>query len=98
MSEFGGVEVEIIDLTEIVGDLEMACEYAYLECCKDRAAKWIVFLTPCGGHRMGGPRLICEDCKNYVMATEDCAECGVCGEVVYPFRHVFSHIEPLDKR
>lgn len=97
MAPEGGTEILPMDLTEIVGDLEIPCDWASISFHRGEAARWIVFLSPCVCGR-AGERLICGTCKDVSTVTEDCAICGHCGEVYQPFRRVIHKITPLEKR
>ena len=91
-----GHETEIIDLTEIVGDLEIPCDYDRLFGCGPRPAAWVmVAQCECGTR---GERLVCEGCKDATLATERALACpSDCGLVYSPARHAFTRIEPLDR-
>ena len=92
-----GVEVIPIDLTEIIGDIEIPCDWAAQSVhAGDGPARWVAHLIPCVCGRTGA-RLICGHCKDAAMATPDAVQCGACGEVYVPFRSVIRLIEPLDK-
>lgn len=90
-------EFEIVDLTGIVGEMDLACDYSHFECCRQQHANWIARLKVCACG-VGGVRLICSDCKNYIMLTEEAAECGRCGFVDAPFRTAFKSFEPLESK
>lgn len=91
MAPEGGVE--IIDLTEIVGDIEIPCDYDRLFHCGPAAAKWEMRgACGCGAK---GVRLVCEGCKDAVIATDDGLMCNACGVVTAPARLIFWHIQAL---
>lgn len=95
MTIMPGHEVEVIDLTQIVGEFSTPCDWAAQQIhLGDGPAAWIAHLAACGCGRVGA-RLICESCKDRAIATNEAAECGECGEVYVPFRQVIRHIEPL---
>ena len=97
MTPEGGVEVLTIDVTEIVGDLSIPCDYDRLYKCGPAAAEWVMIARcECG---VSGERLVCPTCKDSVLMDEGglCCPAG-CGFVYVPARHAFTLIEPLNKR
>lgn len=97
----GGVEqpVTTIDpstiiLENLVGDLEIPCDYSVRSWCPDLHADWIARLTPCSCG-VAGVRLLCGPCKDLVMQTPDGFECRSCGEVTIPARHAFYSFDAL---
>lgn len=91
-------EGEVIDLTEIVGDIEIPCDWGHLPICFDGPARWVV-LVRCPECNEGRAKVICTDCKDGAMADETAAgECNYCSAVYVPFRLCMLHIEPLNKR
>lgn len=96
MSEMAGVEVNHIDLTQIVGDIETPCDF--LTSWTDTphsVARWVAWRVPCPCGFTGGPRLICDSCKDHLMLSEAAVECRQCDEVYAPARTIVSHIEAL---
>lgn len=84
---------EVLDLTEIVGDLEIPCDLGSWEDGCDRPAEWILHRNCCGV-----PALACDPCKVYVTGVKRAGMCAACGEVRMddgPSR--FSYIERLRK-
>lgn len=91
-------DIELVDLTEIVGDLDIICDYDDEDDPHDDPAQWVLTLTrcPCGA---GGQTLACDRCKRARLEESFASvECGHCGEVTSPARLAYSHVEPLDRR
>lgn len=86
--------LEIVDLTELVGEVPILCDYSRYHWCPKGEAKWIVRLK-CPGCGARNLRLICNDCKDYLVASLDAMECSACDVVIVPARLAFSSIEPL---
>lgn len=91
-------DLEIVDLTEIVGDLEIPCDYADSRPgwfgCPNQPGRWLLFTRDHGcGTRV---RVACEPCKTARLTAEDGAvECALCGHITAPPRHAYSRIEAL---
>lgn len=83
----------IIDLTELVGELAIPCEYDRLYGCGPAAATWLM-VARCGCGVMAH-RLVCEGCKDKTIQTEDGLCCPGCSMVWTPARRAFSRIERL---
>lgn len=92
------LEREVVDIEEIVGDLDMACEWYKLPFHAEAPARWIAYIKGCPrcGHK-GGIRLVCVDCKDGVLMTPDCAQCHSCGLIISPFRHAVRAFEPINR-
>jgi hypothetical protein len=89
----------IVDLTEIVGDLEVPCDWGDGYKGKgihDDPARWVIYLVSCTCGA-GGVRLGCDNCKNHRMTSEDAVICRHCGEVTVPARHAYTRAERLEK-
>ena len=85
---------DVITITEVVGDMNVVCDYAERDWCRKAPAKWIGFLSPCACGA-GGQRLICEPCKQILLeADSSCFQCD-CGEITAPARLAFSRLERL---
>lgn len=79
--------------TELVGELDIACEYDRIFRCGPAHAQWEMRAAcGCGNTAV---RLVCEDCKNAVLQTEDGFSCPSCEEVTIPARHLFWLVNPL---
>lgn len=89
-------DLELVDLTKIVGELQVPCDYSQSRWCPNHPAKWAATVS-CPGCGWTAHRLLC-DCKDFLMVTEDCIECKTCGEIVAPARHAFKYIEAIDRR
>lgn len=95
-------DVSITDLTKIVGDLEIPCDYGQKGYCYTRGehtdpARWVMHLVRCGCGA-GGIRLACTQCKDERMQMAIALECGGCGEIHPSCSTAYSLIEPLEKR
>lgn len=84
------VGIEVIAIEEIVGAIEIPCEYDRLFRCGPSAAEWEM-RAACGCGNMA-VRLVCEPCKDAILQTEDGLSCSVCLAVIAPARHLFWHI------
>lgn len=93
------MDLEIIDLTEVVGDWEIPCEYAGDEvtACKDDPARWVLHLKPCCPAG-AGVRLACEPCKEARVAGGGAVYCEHCGHTFFPAREAYHYIEPLERK
>lgn len=89
------VRPEDLIITEIVGDMEMACDYSDDETCSQGPAEWVLFLVRCECG-VGGTRLACDGCTQMRIASDDAVECD-CGEVTAPARLAYSYIEHVNK-
>lgn len=79
--------------TEIIGAIEIPCEYGDQFGCGPAPAGWEMRLAcPCGH---AGVRLACGDCKNKWLTADSAAECPACGDVTAPARHLFWHVVAL---
>lgn len=85
--------VGFTELEEIVGDLELPCEYSWLFHCDD-AAHWVMHARcGCG---VAVQRLACGGCKNILLSTEEGVRCPAeCGEVFVPARRAYHRVEWL---
>ena len=90
------MDLEIIDLTEFVGDIEIPCDYAGGGLCQDDPARWVMFRKPCcpGG---AGVRLACELCKEARLLDQLSLECQFCGFIYEHAPEAYSRIEPLER-
>lgn len=104
MTEMGGIEqVTTIDpstiiLGHIVGDIEIPCDFLTTWTETPHApARWIAHRVPCPCGYKGGPRLICENCKEHLMLSDASLECvqDGCREVYSPARTIIHSIEAL---
>ena len=86
-------ESVIEDLSQIVGDLEIPCDYDRVYQCGPAVARWLM-VAKCGCGNTAH-RLACGGCKNLWVSSEGAAECGECGEIFTPARRAFSRIEWL---
>lgn len=96
MTVMPGIETTTIDvtLTELVGDLEVPCDWDRIFRCGPKAAQWVVGLR-CGCGVLD-QRLVCEGCKSVVLAMEEGLSCpSDCGEVFIPARKAIHYMEHL---
>lgn len=84
---------EQINVTELVGDLDIPCDYHPTLKCGPAAARWLMVVR-CGCGNIAH-RLACGGCKSIWISTEDAAECPACGEIFAPARKAFARIEWL---
>ena len=91
------MDLEIIDLTEIVGSLDTSCDYADEKSCRDDPARWVLHLTPCCPAG-GGIRLACDKCKNDRMNSAHSVECAFCGFIFERAPEAYHLIEPLERK
>lgn len=83
-------------ITDELLEKSIPCDYHQFRCHMGGPAKWRAQLVPCPDcGRRGGARVICEDCKNYILLTTDAAQCNMCDFVSVPFRDVFQSIAAL---
>lgn len=87
-------DIEVVDLTELVGDVQNPCDWSDADYCSKEHAQWAAHAVcpSCGGSMW---YLICSPCKNLVMVTDDAFECARCGEVVCPARKFIAQLEGL---
>lgn len=83
-------------VAEIVGDLEIPCDYAPFErWCPDEPAAWILHRVRCECGN-GGQVLACSPCKDRRLLGDGMVTCGECGAVT-PVRESYSFFEPINK-
>jgi len=101
---------EIVELDKLDADWAIPCDYS----CQrrsidkttsvhdvsgggDQPAEWVIYTRcPNCGHR--GQPLGCTPCKDLIMSTGDTVQCGRCGDLITPYRHIIERVEPLQKR
>lgn len=88
--------LEIVDLTEIVGEHDIPCDYSDRRWHggTTRKAKWVMTTVVCVCGRQD-VRLACQECKDLLLAVEDAVKCPGCDELYIPARLAYSHIEAL---
>ena len=92
--------IEIVDLTEIVGDIEIACEFngelvTWDIGEHDDPAKWVLF-GKCGDCGHSPVRLSCTRCKDTRTSTQAAAIiCRACNKPTVPAPHFYRRIEAL---
>lgn len=89
--------LEIIDLTEFVGDISCPCDYSDERQCPDEPAAWVLHLKPCCPAG-GGFRLACDKCKEARLMDAHSVECGFCGYIFEHAPEAYHYIEPLGRR
>lgn len=82
------VDTEIVAIEEIVGDLEVPCDYDRMFRCGPSAAEWEMRAAcGCGDKAV---RLVCTDCKEAVLKDGVAVACpSDCGTIHAPARRVF---------
>lgn len=93
------MDLETVDLTEIVGDFEVSCEYAGDDPteCKDDPARWALHLNPCCPAG-AGVRLACDVCKELRVTSGGAVRCEHCNFIFFPARKAYHYIEPLERK
>lgn len=61
----------------------------------DQPAEWILLMR-CPECGKAFQRLTCTPCKDFIMSTEDAAECGTTGDIIVPFRRLVVWTGPLN--
>jgi hypothetical protein len=89
--------IEIVDLTEFVGDFQIPCEYAGEPGCQDEPAAWVLHLKPCCPAG-GGIRLACERCKESRLMDMHSVQCEFCGHIFEHAPEAYRLIEPLERK
>lgn len=81
-------------IEEMLGDPEIACEYSERRFCSKQPARWIALVR---GHDCTSSldRLVCDGCKELILATDMTFECRGCNMLTTPARHAFSRVEAL---
>lgn len=90
-------DLEIIDLTSIVGDMELACDYNDEKNPHDEPAEWVLRTVRCTCGA-GVVRLACDPCKTRRLETLDAVYCTFCNAVYQPARTAYAYVERLEKR
>lgn len=89
-------ELEIIDLTEIVGEFEVSCDYADGPDCRGESPKWVLFFRCC--EEGSGIRLACDPCKDVRLLDQISIECQACGYIFEHAPEAYVYIEPLERK
>lgn len=89
--------LEIIDLTEIVGRLEIPCDFADMPDCRDEPAKWVLHRNKCCPD-VPPAALACESCKEGRLLDRYALECRWCGFIWEHAPEAYCYIEPLERR
>lgn len=90
---------EDLIVTEIVGDLEIPCDFSDDPICGDSPAHWVLF-KHCPGCHDRKALLACDNCKDARMSSECGVICqsrdgGGCGELIAPARKAYERVEAL---
>lgn len=93
------MDLEIVDLTSIVGGFDIPCEYSADEhtVCQDDPARWVLHLKPCCPAG-AGIRLACEVCKELRVMSGSAVQCEFCQHIFFPAREAYAYIEPLERK
>ena len=84
-------ETDIVNLTEIVGDLEVPCDLGIAEC--DRPAKWVMTKACCAAISLG-----CDPCKDARVDNRLAIQCGNCGRIWFDASDAYMNIEAINKK
>ena len=97
MSEQTIGKIDTFHIEEIVGDLNLPCDYAQYgeQHCPDEPAEWILHRVRCDCG-LGGAVLACTHCKDLRLLGDGVVKCGDCGTYT-PAREAYSYIEPLTR-
>lgn len=90
-------DLEMVDLTELVGEVQTPCDNSELDFCPKDVARWAA-LIKCPSCMQSRWELWCTPCRDLVTTTEDGFECGQCGELVFPARRFVSKFEALGEK
>ena len=88
-------DLEMVDLTELVGEVETPCDNSDMSWCSKEVARWAALLKCPECPRISHWELWCTPCRDLVTTTEDGFECGECAQMVLPARRFVSKFEPL---
>lgn len=89
-------DADVREFLELVSGLEQPCDFlTSWEDTPHSRARWVAWRVPCPCGFTGGPRLICDNCKDHLMLSEAAVECVQCDEVYAPARTIVSSIEAL---
>lgn len=98
MTMMPGIETTTIEVTleEIVGEWAIPCDFGESwPNAPHGEAGWVAHRVQCVCGYAGGARVICTDCKDTLMLSEDALQCVACSEVYQPARTIVSSIEAL---
>ena len=88
--------LEIVDLTELVGGVEIPCDYSDEPACGGGSPSWVLFFSCCEGG--SGVRLACDICKDERLMDRVSIECPACGHIFEHAPEAYSRIEPLERK
>jgi hypothetical protein len=83
------------DLTEVVGDFSIPCDYAGEAECPDLPAEWVLYRKPCCLAGVA-PKLACEPCKEARLMDGMSVECEHCGHVYDHAPDAYSYMERIN--
>ena len=89
-------DIDGLVFTDLAAEWAIPCDFA--ESWGDLhhgEAAWIAYRVTCSCGKAGGARLICTDCKDLLMHSEDAIRCIACPVIYQPARTLVSRIEPL---
>ena len=89
--------IEVTHLEEIVGAMEIPCDYSTERACPDLPAKWVMHLKVCCPH-VAMQKLACDGCKEQRLMDAFSLECEFCGTVFDHAPDAYRYIEPLERR
>lgn len=86
--------VERLDITEIVGDLALACEARRHQ--GDEPAEWVLWTIKCCERRVDRG-LICNADLRHFLTTDRAIVCDLCGSRTQPARLDIVRFEAIDR-
>ena len=89
------VRPEDLIVSEIIGDMEIACDYSDHRTCGKGPAEWALHRVRCSCGN-GGVALACTKCKDDRLLGDFFVTCGECG-VAYHVREAYTYIEPISR-
>lgn len=90
------VATDAFMLTEIVGDLDIPCDYSDERDCPDLPAEWVLHVKACC--YVGRQRLACDTCKENRLMDAFSLECATCGHIFERAPDAYVLIEALNRR
>lgn len=87
------MQTDGLTILEIVGDVQLPCDFSDQRSCSQLSAEWILYRVPCVCGA-GGASLACNQCKEDRESSESAVEC-LCGEITAPARWAYAYIEYL---
>lgn len=87
---------ERLDVTEIVGRVDIACETRrHNQLGIPDSASWVLWTTPCCERRKARG-FICDVCLDHYLTTDNAVRCDLCDARVEPARKWIVRYEPIN--